>query len=69
MTEEALTGYYAALDVTERWGEYYNYRRPHSAIKYLVPADYYSKPAIQPGSKSWNTGSSLMTIDWFKMEI
>ena len=41
MTEEALTGYYAALDAMERWDEYYNYRRPHSAIKYLVPADYY----------------------------
>jgi len=41
LTEEALTGYYAALDAMERWDEYYNYRRPHSAIKYLVPADYY----------------------------
>ena len=28
LTEEALTGYY-------------NYKRPHSAIRYLVPADYY----------------------------
>ena len=25
----------------ERWDEYYNYKRPHSAIRYLVPADYY----------------------------
>jgi hypothetical protein len=25
----------------ESCDEYYNYRRPHSAIKYLVPADYY----------------------------
>jgi putative transposase len=41
LTEEALTGYYAALDAMERWGDYYNYRRPHSAIKYLAPADYY----------------------------
>ena len=41
LTEEALTGYYAALDAMERWGKYYNYKRPHSAIKYLVPADYY----------------------------
>lgn len=41
LTEEALTGYYTALDAMERWGEYYNYKRPHSAIKYLVPADYY----------------------------
>ncbi len=41
LTEEALTGYYTALDAMELWDEYYNYRRPHSAIKYLVPADYY----------------------------
>ena len=41
LTGEALTGYYSALDAMERWDEYYNYRRPHSAIKYLVPADYY----------------------------
>jgi transposase InsO family protein len=41
LTEEALTGYYAALDAMESWDEYYNYGRPHSAIKYLVPADYY----------------------------
>jgi transposase InsO family protein len=41
LTEETLTGYYAALDAMERWGKYYNYKRPHSAIKYLVPADYY----------------------------
>ena len=41
LTEEALTGYYAALDAMERWDEYYNYRRPHSALRYLVPADYY----------------------------
>ena len=41
LTAEALTGYYAALDAMESWDEYYNYKRPHSAIKYLVPADYY----------------------------
>ena len=41
LTEEALTSYYTALDAMERWDEYYNYRRPHSAIRYLVPADYY----------------------------
>jgi len=41
LTEEALTGYYAALDAMERWDKYYNYKRPHSAIRYLVPADYY----------------------------
>jgi len=23
------------------WSHYYNYERPHSALKYLCPADYY----------------------------
>ena len=41
LTEEALTGYYAALDAMKDWSDYYNYKRPHSAIRYLVPADYY----------------------------
>lgn len=41
MIEEALIGYYSALDTIERWAEYYNYKRPHSALRYLVPADYY----------------------------
>ncbi len=41
LTEEALTGYYTALDAMESWDKYYNYKRPHSAIRYLVPADYY----------------------------
>ena len=41
LTEEALSDYYTALDAMEDWNDYYNYRRPHSAIRYLVPADYY----------------------------
>jgi transposase InsO family protein len=41
LTQEALTGYYTALDAMESWDKYYNYKRPHSAIRYLVPADYY----------------------------
>ena len=23
------------------WSDYYNHRRPHTALKYLCPADYY----------------------------
>ena len=41
MTKDTLTGYYTALDAMKRWDEYYSYKRPHSAIRYLVPADYY----------------------------
>jgi putative transposase len=39
--EQMLTDYYTALDTMERWGHYYNHVRPHSALQYLCPADYY----------------------------
>ena len=39
--EEILTDYYAALDAMKTWDHFYNYVRPHSALKYLCPADYY----------------------------
>jgi transposase InsO family protein len=25
----------------EDWSDFYNYKRPHSALKYLCPVDYY----------------------------
>jgi transposase InsO family protein len=34
-------GYHAALEQFARWAQYYNYRRPHLALKYLCPFDYY----------------------------
>lgn len=44
--EEALVGeatsdYYRAVDALARWSHYYNYQRPHSALCYLPPAEYY----------------------------
>lgn len=33
--------YPQAIDVMGRWGEYYNNKRPHSALHYLYPVDYY----------------------------
>lgn len=39
--EEALSTYYQALDAMTEWGHYYNHERPHSALKYLCPVDYY----------------------------
>jgi len=39
--EDDLADYYRALDVMARWSHYYNYERPHSALKYLRPVDYY----------------------------
>jgi putative transposase len=44
--EEGLSGaelgdYYQALDTLRVWERYYNYERPHSALQYLRPIDYY----------------------------
>ncbi len=41
LTEEDLSAYHKALDAMARWSDYYNYERPHSALKYLRPIDYY----------------------------
>lgn len=41
LTEEALEAYHRALEAMTDWSDYYNYRRPHTALKYLCPADYY----------------------------
>ena len=44
--EEGLVGeapddYYQALEGMAGWSHYYNYERPHSALHYLRPEDYY----------------------------
>lgn len=41
LPEDMLADYYAALDTLAGWGHYYNQVRPHSALQYLCPADYY----------------------------
>jgi transposase InsO family protein len=41
LTEEALEAYHQALEAMTNCSDYYNYRRPHTALKYLCPADYY----------------------------
>ncbi len=33
--------YYQALEAMAGWSHYYNYERPHSALNYLRPVDYY----------------------------
>lgn len=48
LTEQDLANYYRALDGMARWSHYYNYERPHSALKYLRPVDYYrGDPAVR----------------------
>jgi len=41
LVQEALGDYHGALDAMASWGRYYNYERPHSALDYLCPVDYY----------------------------
>lgn len=41
LDEEALSDYYRALAAMAGWSRFYNHERPHSALKYLCPVDYY----------------------------
>lgn len=41
LTEGALSDYYRALDALAGWSHYHSYERPHTALKYLCPVDYY----------------------------
>ncbi len=38
---EELTCYSQGTTALTRWQDYYNHRRPHSALRYLRPIDYY----------------------------
>jgi putative transposase len=38
---ENLTDYAHGVAALTRWHDYYNHRRPHSALRYLRPVDYY----------------------------
>lgn len=38
---EAKNDYYQAVDCMKKWAGYYNEERPHSALNYLRPVDYY----------------------------
>ncbi len=41
LVADALTDYHQALDAMRQWQQYYNHQRPHWAIQYLCPIDYY----------------------------
>jgi putative transposase len=41
LAESELSEYAVALETLGTWQQYYNYRRPHSALHYLRPIDYY----------------------------
>lgn len=53
-------GYHAALEQFERWAQYYNHQRPHSALKYLSPIDYYrGDPDARLAERSLKLGAAL----------
>lgn len=41
LIDEDLSDYAKAIAALTRWDDYYNHRRPHSALRYLRPVDYY----------------------------
>jgi len=41
LIDEDLTSYAHGIDAMTRWHDYYNNHRPHSALRYLRPVDYY----------------------------
>ena len=41
LIHEDLTSYAHGIDAMTRWHDYYNNHRPHSALRYLRPVDYY----------------------------
>lgn len=41
LIDEDITNYGKAQAALARWHDYYNNRRPHSALRYLRPVDYY----------------------------
>lgn len=60
LTEEDLADYHRALEGMTRWGHYYNYKRPHSALKYLRPADYYrGDPAARLAEREHKLAQAL----------
>jgi putative transposase len=41
LVETEIADYHQALEALRAWDHFYNYERPHSALQYLRPADYY----------------------------
>src|SRR5689334_9074553 len=39
LADADLSSYYAAQEALTRWDHFYNYERPHTALRYLCPVD------------------------------
>lgn len=60
LTGEDLAEYYRTLEAMTRWGDYYNYERPHSALDYLRPVDYYrGDPAARLAERKQKLAQAL----------
>lgn len=48
LSDADLSSYYAAQDALKHWDHFYNHQRPHAALHYLCPVDYYrGDPAVR----------------------
>ena len=57
---ELLTDYHQAVELMKEWGDYYNHKRPHSALKYLRPVDYYrGDPAARLAERETKLAQAL----------
>lgn len=70
LTEEDLRDYYRALDGMARWSLYYNYKRPHSALRYLRPVDYYrGDPAARLAERERKMAQALAAREQYWQTI
>jgi len=68
LIDEEFTDYRKAVAALTRWHEYYNHRRPHSALRYLRPVDYYrgdaeARPAERRQETSGGPGGSAELLE------
>jgi transposase InsO family protein len=60
LADDDLTDYAQARVVMSRWGVYYNHKRPHSALQYLCPVDYYrGNPAARLAERERKLAQAL----------
>jgi len=60
LPEELLTDYHQASAMMAEWAHYYNYHRPHSALGYLCPGDYYrGDPKARPAAREEKLARAL----------
>lgn len=67
LADADLSTYYAAQDALKHWDQFYNQERPHTALRYLCPVDYYrGDPAarLQERAAKLERGKQLRKAYW-----